>query len=552
MAQTNVFAGFRTLSKKSGKKNLKKTDEQTATSGDVHICPLHDGEKIYFYCITCECLVCQECIATNHEQPQHNIKHVKTLRAEQMKDLDKTLKSLEKDAAIYEKKSHKTGDTEQNILSCIKQEELKIDQAVALAVANAHEQGDLLKAKIRGHNDPKLKECQRQKALLQKHAHDVRETVAKSKAMSESTSNQNFVMQYKALTDKLKSIQGLVSEEHLVQYNPREVEFTAEQVTAKLGTLQLKSMPLQQQNRHKLSSELQSGIQSSGMNGTTTRTARLVRQLDLSFEFSTFASNVLSIASNESCNTLVISEWNGAHVYCQQPNGQYKRKTSLNVIGKKFVSGRCYAAAAPNNTYLLVKGTGGHVYSASGRYINPFYTTEDKKSVKLNCISITQDDKVVVGDIGRSVITVHTLDGTLIKEIKTSIHPQNIAVINDSKVAVSEDTSCKVCLIDLESGTESSSIDINRPQSMCYDAETDCLLIGRAGRLAGECMIEQHSVSTGDMVASIAQSVVPQAIAFTGSNSLLAVGAGHEVKFYKGSTTLLQADWSRNGDVTQL
>ena len=114
-----------------------------------------------------------------------------------------------------------------------------------------------------------------------------------------------------------------------------------------------------------------------------------------------------------------------------------------------------------------------------------------------------------------------------------SIQPYSITAINNTHVSICQCDAHKVCVIDLESGDETLSFDIGWPLSVCYDEETDCLLIAHGHVL--QYVIVQYSLSTGDKIACIAQNLnCPNAMIFTGDGKL-AVGGNNTITLYNAS-----------------
>ena len=255
--------------------------------------------------------------------------------------------------------------------------------------------------------------------------------------------------------------------------------------------------------------------------------------------FGVFSHTIWSIASNRAGDILAISVTthdmspkNTVHIYCKQPNGQYKQQLSLYVSGPKFVRSHhvCVAIAA-DEKYLVATGRCIHVYSQSGQYQRVCCTAPE--GVNVACIRTMKDGRIIAGfiagklagDHGQNGITLHTPDGmTLMKTINTSIKPESITAINNTHVAICN-IADNVCVIDLESGAETLGIDIDSAVSVCYDEETDCLLIahgpGQPTSDLRQCVLDQYSLSTGFKIACIATNLYwPWAMIFTGDGRL--------------------------------
>ena len=498
------------------KEKTIQTSSSTIKHGNkVPVCPDHD-EKMHFYCTTCHTFVCRACTVTNHKQHQHQIQEVKVLHREQMQQVTATITKLEQDALLCKKTSREISGTKLQILSSIQTEDAKIDQALALLMEKACAESDALKAEIRRTFEPKLKQCQEGETSVQKRAEELQRAVTDARAVMTATSSHDFVIQHKSLMDKLKALpSGPSHDEEQIQYQPGEVEFKAEQVmTLKLGTITIK------QGRQPVARKR--------------NTVGLVRKMTKSAELGGFTRAIISIASNRAGDILANSDGtNAVHIYCKQSNGQYKKQSSLNVTGSKFDGSQyCYVTIAPDEGYFIVANDRRiHMYSQSGKYQHVCYTAPE--GAKLSCISTMKDGRIIAGNNADDVITLHTPDGmTLMKTINTRIQLVCITAINNTHVAICQCHADKVCVIDLESGDNTLSIDIVNPLSVCYDEETDCLLIA-CGLHMGQCVIDQYSLLTGDKIACTAENLYyPSAMIFTGDGRL-AVKDHKTVKLYQ-------------------
>ena len=538
--RTNL--GMRNLAEKH-RKHLQKHDDEPdkkeqqsvplprdiPTDDEFRLCFDH-GEKMHFYCKTCNLLVCHACTVVNHVSPEHRIADVTVLRKEHAKQRDAMMGKLRQDALRCETTSRHISDTKQKIMSSINTEEEKIDRAVAFVVESVYEQGDTLKAEIRRKTDPKLKLCQRKQALLQKEMNVLKDAIADTDAIADEETAQlsdDFVTKHHALMDKLDAIQGH-SIPTAVHYNTGEVEFKPGQLTIKLGTIRGTQRDEQVREEVVLRERNSTGMRNDKLKAR----AKLVG----------FTGMVISIASNTTGDILAISEENSSmnrqdvHIYCKQSrDGQYTKRSSLEIPDAQIEHEHCFVTIASDGKYMIAKGRSIHVYSAAGRYQRVCYTAPphpDTHAMRLRCITTTKDGRIVAGDYARSVVTVHTPDGmTLLKRLDTIIQPSSVTAINDTHLAISHYGANKVCVIDLESGRETLRIDIDEPWAVRYDETIHCLLISRDdGPHAG--VIDQYDLLTSRKVACIAHNLHwSTALCFTG-DGILAVGDCNIVRLY--------------------
>ena len=495
-------------------------------------CSAHKGENLDLFCVTCDVMVCQLCVGKNHDGGDHKIKDVKLVHQGKMTIMDVNMSRSEKIALQYEKLCQELGEAEDNILASVKRQEGTIDQAVALVVAKARTQGDLLKAKIRGRNQPKITECQKQKGALQRQAGDLRKVVTDAKEIMQDCTSHEYIIQHKKLTERLKAIQ---SQRYatFVDYSPYEIDISVEQLAKKIGNVDREESGSSSTTSSSGSSSRQNGTDTSRRSIDVMPEQKPIRKLTLFTKWDGFHS-VACIATSRTSSMLAISEWNRnlVHIYSkQQSRGPYRNQSRLQVPDK-CGTGNCSVAIAPDGRFFVTRGKSIHVYSSSGQYRKYFYTTKDTDVVDLTCLVVTRDGKVLVGDAKRSLITMHALDGGLVKSIPTNIEPTSLVAINSKQVAICSRTDNRACTINLESGKEILSFEIAAPSTICYDEKSECLLAGRNARTG---LIEQYSLSTGQAVACIAHGIAnPQAMTFS-HDGLLVVGDQQRVTFYKAS-----------------
>ncbi|XP_072032912.1 uncharacterized protein [Amphiura filiformis] len=480
-------------------------------------CAVHRGEKFILFCVTCNDMVCQVCVTKTHIGDEHKIKDLSAVHRGKMTIMGVNMSRSEKMASQLDKLSQELGEAEENLAASVKRQEGTIDQAVALVVANARKQGDMLKAKIRGKNQPKLDECQKQKAALQKQVRDLRKVVLDAKDIMLKSSTHEYVKHHhKQITERLKLIQ---SQRYVafVDYSPYEINASVQQLARNMGTFE------QDQTR-------QSNAAHKGPSNATGIERKPIRKLTLFTKWDGFRS-VTCVASNKTSNMLAISEKdrNQVHIYGKKAKDSY-RKQSVLTVPDKCGTGNCFIAVAPNGRFLVTRGKIIHVYSSSGHYQKHFHTTRNTDTVDLTCIAVNRDDKLIIGDQKRSIVTLHSLDGDLIKQVQTSIEPTCIAVINSTHVVVGSFSGNRACVVDLEAGKEVLSFDILQPLSMHYDEKTECLLVGRGAKTG---VVEQWSLNSGQYIACIVQGIAsPQAMTIN-HDGYLVVGDPERVTFYK-------------------
>ena len=236
----------------------------------------------------------------------------------------------------------------------------------------------------------------------------------------------------------------------------------------------------------------------------------------------------------------------------QNDNSQFKKQCQFPIVGAKE-NPALDIAISNEDKYLVAKWKAGFdVHSSDGKFQKTVSVVDPKPRQKVKVITCsittTKDGRILTGSFIQaegeksSVVTVYDTECNLLKTIPLSTLLFRIADIHGTHVAVSGGSKDKVCVYDLQSGKETLNLDITMPFGICYDEQSDCLLIGRftekdedgkPALLYGSCVIEQYCGITGKPVARLAEGLeAPFGLTIT-ENSMLAVTDVNNVKLYK-------------------
>ena len=83
---------------KSGKFDIK-----ALVSKKKPTCTKHEGQSLWFFCNTCELLICPVCTVVNHQKPDHQYVELESIASEQRKKLQNIVKENEKVQQAVEK-----------------------------------------------------------------------------------------------------------------------------------------------------------------------------------------------------------------------------------------------------------------------------------------------------------------------------------------------------------------------------------------------------------------------------------------------------------------
>ena len=404
----------------------------------------------------------------------------------------------------YARRMMKVKESEKQIHSSIKCEESEIEKSVETVMAKAKELVNQL------HSTCGLTQIQQQIALLETQM----ENIEASQSKLETMTDEEFQIQTDALTSQLGKLQ--IDEPSQIYNDQSFGKFIS---NAQLGKIV-------KPKRLKL-------MQSFG-------------EFQRAASIATNTNGLLAVCdSSSSIPFTQVTVFQSEHL-------QFKKQ--FHFEGKNVVKGTPLdIAISHTDKYMVTKCAAGFdVHSSNGKYEKTVNVIDSKPSHKVSVvtgsITTTVDGRILVGSRIQAkgeesytpITTVHDAAGNLLKTIPISITPLCIADIRGTHVAVSHFPRNKVCVYDLQSGKETLNLDIPMPSGICYDEESECMLIVRAtkkneqGRpVHGSGVIEQYCSVTGKLVACLVRGLqAPIGITLTGDNRL-AVTDATTVKLYQ-------------------
>ena len=489
-------------------KHKRHTDKQQSTVA-VPFCSEHDGEKLHFYCLTCQVTACQAFLVLNHERPKHTIKSVKDVHQEKMKIMEATVKRNEKLTADFRKSSQHVTDCEQNIHACIKRSEEDIDRAAAMAIRAVEKQAQELKQTLHYENSQMLEKCQKKKTDLNKKAHELQGIVDEARKVTKTRSSHEYLDHHTKITKQFIDLETKRKAEKLYDVYVTSFRFT-EELLVNLGTAHTKR----------------------------------VRKIKLRQTYN-FPDAITSIACGSGLLVVTVQNKETVQVYEQESDKLTKHKFNLAPTKKDWYP---YGVAVTNAPNILVVGINYvEVYSISGTHERSIRTYQFEHYYGNNAVGVTTttNGHILLGQLHSLsfAIDCYFPDGRQCTQMKGDIefflNPWKLAAIGNEYVAVSnlED---KVCVLSFKHGSTNlnlkTHIDIANPTAICYDKETNCLLIAHkdAEQDAEDgAVIEQYCWRNGAKIATLAQGLKdPQDMAFT-DDGMLAVTDDKKIQFYK-------------------
>ena len=253
---------------------------------------------------------------------------------------------------------------------------------------------------------------------------------------------------------------------------------------------------------------------------------------------------ICGIASSND-GLLAVSDSLGKKVMIyEKKNGKYEEKLSLE-LNASNTNNPTGVIFCPDGKLWVARWNGIEVYSPVGKYEKTISTNKENipdTALGVFSLAITADgSRILAGNIRRNVITVHGPTGEIKWTLNTDLTPCQMAVIQDTHIAISNSYPGKLSVIVMATGQVTLNADIPLVDAICYDIKTDCVFTamnkedkdGFGNVITGTGKIKQYSWRTGRMIACIAQGLYcPTAMTVTSDNKL-AVGDTKCVKIFE-------------------
>lgn len=535
------------------------------TSG-AQICPNHVGEKVHFYCTTCKVTACQACIVLKHEpRSRHNIKDVQEIYAEHEEEIKVIIDKADKDAMKWEKAARDVEDQAENYKVVLMTEELKIDNILA----SIKQQGQALKDELNSSSAKHLENFEKHREELLQRSQDIHAATADAKKLVDEASCHEYVAKHDKIAADIINMTMLNPEMYKDKYGPpTTLKFTPNAQAFKLGTF---DSVLQQNPRKpvpktaakpapKTATKPAPRVAQRPASVTkipreheymtinkppeadqTSASAFLVQQnrvrkLTLIQEIKDFKREISGIGVGIRGSLAVCSKYQGlVQLYDKDPmTRKYKKQAYYKLPVRAW--GPQDVAVSPSGDHLVARMECIEIYDKSGTYkgdINTRTNRDSSGSLGMVCVTVTPNGHIVAGDRDLQNITVH--QSTDFVRYDIGIAPDRLTPVRNSEVAIANREQ-GVCIVDLNTGRKILNIPILKAYGVCYDRQTNCILVGRqddAHLAEDRGVIDQYSCVTGERIGRIAQGLIhPRAMAFMPGGLLLAVADVNVVKIY--------------------
>ena len=237
---------------------------------------------------------------------------------------------------------------------------------------------------------------------------------------------------------------------------------------------------------------------------------------------------------------IVVCDFKGeaVTVFHRKKKGKVVRKFSLTLTSKN-PNRPADVACTIKGGFLVARRTVVELYNSKGKYDRTL-PKAFKDTTGVCTVTTATDGRIMVGDIINYAIVIYNSKGDkIVQKISTSTKPARIAALGGILVAASHARFGRLEIFDTSFGQSFKVFEIPEVLGICYDPQTNCILIVRNERLAPgrvEChtgVVEQYNAGTGELKVVLAEGLYhPFHLTFT-ANGLLAVADKTSVKMFQ-------------------
>ncbi|XP_071809159.1 uncharacterized protein [Asterias amurensis] len=457
-------------------------------------CQTHEGEVMWFYCKTCDMMICQACTVIDHRNPQHEYidcnqasSTYKQSLAQLFTPLEEILKKLDQSQATASTMKDNLNIAAKRTMAEVKN---RADEIRAEVTAQESRIMDEIKTILKDRNK-KLEEFEQTVSL---NSQQIKHSLQTAKDVSTNSSVADFLASYPTISKDLKL---------LGDQNQPKIDLTLDHLRFTLGVC---------------------GI---SLGNLSTKEPKW----ELCLEYDVGANGAWGIDASVPGVEMAVTDFQNNRVVIYDTKGHQKKSITLSIHPR--------AVAAFRNQLVIVDRTNSvKMYNRNGNKMFEFHTVPHsevgKTSVQLSSVAIMKDTSIIVGDMGRSVITKHrSSDGSLIDTVSVQTIPLYLAIDSKDRVVVSGGD--RVDIVEL-TGTLLFSINpkINSQQvqyckGVCCDSSAIYIAVWNG---FGTGHIHQYDTQ-GRFLSCIAQGLYyPHGISLTSDGQQLAVADNNSVKIY--------------------
>lgn len=461
-------------------------------------CQDHDGKPMDTFCCLCGVQVCVECIQTSHPAPEHHLIAGTEAKQHCQESLRRIMAKALNTAASFREVGDQLEARQKDMNNQIDVVKLRVVHDAEAIVAKVHEEKESILGEIERVQKEKNYKCAELKRQLETTENKAREAYdAARKAVEKG--DDSLLDMFPTLLDNLQNLPDEMGELKSAYTRPPGYAAVASQLTGNLlgKVLDTPLLRLDQCYEVRAIPKLVRGIREKRF---------------------TFAYGV-AVCDN---GDLVITDRDDQTVYRLSSNGQFKFR--LNSLNHKrdgdFGKPRDVAVASNGDIFVVDHSKHVKVYNSGGEFNRRFVPQDSAGNIsQLRCIRITrhkEEEILLVGDLERQELTLHRLDGALIKRLHLTLRPCYMAVNPKNQILLTDYNNARLECINLE-GEVKFSIDTEvagkrmRASGVCWGLHDDIYLALHPESLlyrdhGGVCSIHQYS-SNGVYLSCMARGL---------------------------------------------
>ena len=453
---------------KSGKVNLQKLGSKKQPT-----CSKHKGQPLWFFCETCEILICRDCTVVNHQKPEHKYVELENVVSGHRKKLEELVEANEVIKAKVVKMIKETKETRNAIGVQMQQVNEEIDEVVEKIKAHI----DLV---CRAEKERLAKERAEYESQAEKELTSAEETLRKQEGTLQTALHMaNQVLQSGSdydIASVFKQISPVLETNR--QIKPVVLSTRLTDPPLFLPNLEInKVMNIGSFRRKDPFSYfvLEGRLTEQGANDGPGKLSN-VRGI------TTTVNGDIAIANNFTDNTPV-------KVY--SIHGKFKFSLDQRSSSAYDV------ATSPDGQFLVTTEDSRmvKVFDPDGQYKNEFAVvspegvSSDTTSTSLKGITVnSSNNQVYIGaESNKKYISVHDLNGTHCKSIPLTISPRYLTTTSQGLIIVSPHTESQGVQILDSNGSHLYTIDAPEgvskwhPVGVCSNSDDDIFVFSRGG-----------------------------------------------------------------------
>ncbi|XP_072047304.1 uncharacterized protein [Amphiura filiformis] len=398
-----------------------KVDIKRLSGKKEPTCSKHKGQALWFFCETCQILICRDCTVVNHRNPGHEYVELESVVAGHREKLERLVKENEVIKAEVEKSINETIDVEEEISVHMKVISEEIDQ---------------ITEQFKRHVD---EVCRAEKARLAKEQADF-----ESKASKELESvKESLGSQKEALRTGLN-----MTNQVLNAGSDYDIASVYQQFSSVLETnSQIKPTKLSRETTSPLEFSVNRIVNDLKVIGDLRQrfpftacifegrfgnedTAKEPGKLSSVRGIATTCEGDIAIAHSSSNTPVKVYSISGKYKFSLDKQSVKASDVATSTDGRFFVT-------TNKNKYVTVYAPDGH-YQSQIAAVSPSGVPSDTEETQLKGIAVNSyKSQVVIGEINKKYISIHGMNGAHCCSVPLIVAPHYIATTRQGSIIVS-------------------------------------------------------------------------------------------------------------------